>query len=106
MSNKIIVLWGFIIVSLVCTIYFIGVKYQSEIKYINLKEEVKESTKKYIEDNDIKLPLKITSEELESKGYIGELRLDNKICACDINVKKQFLFYSFDLDFECIKVEE
>ncbi len=105
MSNKIIALWGFIIVSLVCSVYFIGVKYQSEIKYINLKETIKDAARKYVEDNETKLPITITTEELESKGYIGELKLDDKVCAADITVKKKFLFYSYDVKFECVNTE-
>ncbi len=105
MSNKIIVLWGFIIVFLVCAVYFIGLKYEGEIKYINLKKEIKESVKEYIDDKDITLPFSITSETLESEGYIGALELDEKICAADISVSKKFLFYSYDIKFTCINPE-
>lgn len=105
MSNKVIVLWGFIIVFLVCSVYFIGLKYEGEIKYINLKKEIKESVKEYINDNDIDLPFSITSENLESEGYIGELKLDDKVCAADITVSKKFLFYSYDIKFTCINTE-
>lgn len=105
MSNKIIVLWGFIIVILVCAIYFIGIKYENEIEYINLKTEVKEAVKKYIKDNDLVLPITLTTEELESKGYIGELRIEEKVCAADVTVSKKFLFYSFDIDFTCVNTE-
>ena len=41
MNNKIIVVWGIIIIILVSIIYYIGITYQNEIKYISLKEEVK-----------------------------------------------------------------
>lgn len=105
MSNKVIVLWGFIIVFLVCSIYFIGLKYEGEMKYINLKKEIKESVKDYIDDNDVTFPFTITSETLESEGYIGELKLDEKICAADVNVSKKFLFYSYDIKFTCINTE-
>lgn len=105
MSNKLIVLWGFIIVLLVCIIYFIGIKYEDEIKYVNLKNDVKESVKKYIDDNEVELPFSITTEELEEKGYIDELKLNEKICAADVKVSKKFLFYSFDIKFTCINTE-
>jgi len=105
MSNKLIVLWGFIIVLLVSIVYFIGIKYQDEIKYVNLKNDVKEATKKYVEDNDLELPLSITTEELEEKGYIGELKLNEKICAADVKISKKLLFYSFDIKFTCVNVE-
>lgn len=106
MSNRLIVLWGFIIVSLVCIIYFIGIKYESEIKYINLKTEVKEATKKYVDDKSLSLPFKITTEQLESEGYIGELKLDEKVCAADITIDKKFLFHTFDIKFTCINLDE
>lgn len=106
MSNKIIVLWGFIIVMLVCAIYFIGIKYENEIKYINLKTEVKEATKKYVDDKDLDLPFTITTEQLESEGYIKELRLDDKVCAADVVISKKFIFHTFDIKFTCVNTSE
>lgn len=106
MSNKIIIVWGSLITLLVCALFLIGSKYKGEVKYISLKEEVKTSVKKYIKDNNLKLPLEITSEELESLGYIKELRLEDKICACDIYVSKKLLFTNYDIDFTCITSEE
>ena len=100
MSNKIIVLWGFIIVMLVCTIYFIGIKYE------NLKTEVKEATKKYVDDKDLDLPFTITTEQLESEGYIKELRLDDKVCAADVVISKKFIFHTFDIKFTCVNTSE
>lgn len=105
LNNKIIVLWGFIIVMLVCAVYFIGIKYENEIKYINLKTEVKEAAKKYVDDKELDLPFSVTTEILESEGYIGELKLDDKVCAADITVSKRFIFHTFDIKFTCVNVE-
>jgi len=106
MSNKLIVVWGAVIILLVGTIYFIGVKYEDELKYISLKNELKSSVKKYIKDNDVKLPFEISTEELEEQEYIGELKLDDKICAADIKVEKNFIFYDYNIDFTCIAIDE
>ena len=105
MSNKIIVFWGFIIVSIVCAIYFIGIKYESELKYVNLKNEVKRASKRYIKDKDAKLPITITTETLENEGYIKELKLDEKVCAADVKVLKKFFFYAYDIKFVCVNTE-
>ena len=105
MNNKVIVLWGFVIVLLILVIYFIGVKRQSEIEYIKLKEEVKEATSKYIDNFDKDLPLEITTEELEEEGYIEELTLNDKICEADIEVSKKFLWKDYQIKFTCINKE-
>lgn len=103
MNEKIIALWGFIIILLVGIICFVGIHYEDEIEYIKLKEEVKDSVKKYIKSEDAPLPLEITTEELEEKKYIKELKLDEKVCAADVKVKKVFwVFKSYDIDFTCI----
>jgi len=102
MSNKIIIVWGLIIVSLVCAVYFIGIKYEEELKYVNLKNEVKESVKNYVEEKELDLPLTVTTETLESEGFIGELKLGEKICAADVKVSKKWLFYSYDINFVCV----
>lgn len=106
MSNKLIIVWGSIIILLVGTIYFIGVRYEDELKYVSLKNELKGTVKEYIKDNNSKLPLKLTTEELEEQGIIGELKIDDKICAADILVDKKFIFYDYDIEFTCIKVED
>ena len=102
MSNKIIILWGFIIISLVSIITYVGVTKKEEIKFINLKNELKVKVKKYIKDNDIELPFEITSEKLEEEGYISPLILDNKLCAADIKVTEKFIFKNYDVKFTCI----
>ena len=106
MNNKIIVVWGIIIIILVSIIYYIGISYQNEIKYFSLKEEVKIAVKDYISSEKItKYPFKITTEELEEKGYLKELKLGNKLCAADIEVTKK-VFKSYDIEFTCVNVEK
>ena len=106
MSNKIIILWGSIIILLITILFIIGINYEKEIKYINIKQEVKESVKKYIKENNIKNDFEITSEELESEGYLKEIKLDDKICAADISVKKVLIFKKYNIEFTCIKNKE
>lgn len=106
MSNKLIIVWGSLIILLVCTLFLIGSKYKGEVKYISLKEEVKTSVKKYMKDNNLKLPLEITSEELETLGYIKELKLEDKTCVCDIYVSKKLIFTNYDINFTCITSKE
>lgn len=106
MSNKVIIVWGSIIILLITILFIIGINYEKEIKYINIKQEVKESVKKYMKDNNLKAPLAITSEELVSLGYIKELKLDDKICAADISVKKVLIFKKYNIEFTCIKNKE
>lgn len=106
MSNKIIILWGSIIILLITILFIIGINYEKEIKYINIKQEVKESVKKYIKENNIKDNFEITSEELESEGYLKEIKLDDKICAADISVKKVLIFKKYNIEFTCIKNKE
>lgn len=106
MSNKTLVIWGSIIIFLVCVIFIIGTFYKSEIKYITLKEEVKTSTKEYINKHDVTYPFKITTEELESLGYLDELLIDDKVCAGDISVTKKWIFKSYKIDFTCITKEK
>ncbi|MCI8331142.1 MAG: hypothetical protein HFE04_03485 [Bacilli bacterium] len=106
MSNKLIIIWGSVIILLVGTIYFIGVKYEEELKYISKKNELKEVVKEYIKDNHTKLPIKITTEELEEQEYIEEIKMEDKICAADIKVSKKLIFYDYDIEFTCIKIEE
>ena len=102
MSNKIIVLWGSLIIILVTVICYIAITKKEEIKFINLKQDLKENVRKYLKENDVELPFEITSEELEEKGYIEPLVLGNKLCAADIKVTKKIIFKKYDIQFTCI----
>ena len=106
MSNKVMIVWATLVTSILLGIYAFASYYKDELKYISLKEEVKSDVLNYIKEKNVKLPLNITSEELEEKGYIKELRLDDKVCAADIRVDKKFMFYNYDIDFTCISTEE
>lgn len=103
MSKKVIALWGFIVVALAAIIYIIGITKEEELKYISLKNDVREATKEYIKNNNIKdYPFTITTEELEEKDYLGELKLENKLCAADITVTKKFILKKYKIEFTCI----
>ena len=106
MSNKVIVQWGSIIVFLVCVIFVIGTFYQNEIKYITLKEEVKTSAKEYINKHEVTYLFKITTEELESLGYLDELKIEDKVCIADVTVTKKWIFKKYKIDFTCITKEK
>ena len=106
MSNKLIVLWGSVIVFLVCVIFVIGVFYKSDIKYVTLKEEVKTSTKEYINKHDITYPFTITSQELVSLGYLDKLEIDDKECSARVLVSKKWIFKNYKIDFTCINKEK
>lgn len=107
MSNKTIIIWILLISVLVFIIGYIGITKKDELEYINLKNKVKEITKDYIHDNNIdKFPFTITTEELEEKDYLDELKLNNKVCAGDIKVTKKFVFYKYDIKFTCVNVEK
>ena len=107
MNKRIFIVWGLLIALLVLGIGYIGITKKEEIKYISLKNEVKKATKEYINDNNIKVyPFKITTEKLEEKDYLKELKINNKVCAGDIVVNKKIIFYSYDIKFTCVNVEK
>lgn len=106
MSNKVIIVWGFIITMLVLIIYLLGIKYDDEKEYIGLKKEIKESALKYIEENNIEIPFIISSNELIEKGYLDELKLDDKICISTVEVNKWMTFKSFNISLKCEYVPE
>lgn len=107
MSKKVIVLWSIIVVGLFLTILVIGITNKEELKYIKLKNEVKEVTKEYIKDNKInKFPVTISSEVLEEKDYLDGLKLDDKSCVCDVIVNKKLIFYTYNISFTCINTEK
>ncbi len=107
MNKKVIALWGFIIVALVIIIFIIGITKEEELKYISLKNDIREATNEYIENNNIKdYPFTITTEELEEKDYLDELKLENKLCVADVTVTKKFIFKKYNIKLTCINVEK
>ena len=107
MNNKTIVIWVSLIVLLTLGIGIIGITKQDELKYIEAKNELKKATKEYIKDNKINsFPITITSETLEEKDYIKEIKIDKNICAADITVAKKFIFNKYKIKFTCINSQK
>ena len=105
MSNKVIVLWGSVIVLLVLAIYTFGVMRKDNLKQLEAEKLVKESLNNYMDDNEIELPYKTTTEELIKNGYLEEIIVDNRVCNATVTVKKKLLGKDYDIKFTCINEE-
>ena len=99
MSNKIVVLWGSIVFLLVISIYLIGLNRQKE--EVKLEEKVKSATIKYMDDNNLSVPLELNSQTLIDEEYLDELKLNNKACEATIKVTKKYIFKNYDIKFKC-----
>ena len=106
MSNKIIALWGFIVVSIVAAILVIGFNYKKELEYVDMKQTIRKSVYAYMGDNDVTLPFKISTEKLEEENYLDELKLGDRLCAADVMVDKKFIIYKYDIEFTCVDVSK
>ncbi len=104
MSNKVILVWGGLVVVIISTILLLGYKFNGEIEYVKMKQSIRNSVYNYIGDNDVKFPLEISTEKLEEENYLEEIRIGNKLCAADVVVNKKFVIYNYDISFTCVDV--
>lgn len=99
MSNKVIVFWGFLIVSLVLGIYAIGYYKKEELTIIKNDKFVKDAINKYIENEDIIFPFETTSEYLTNLGILEEkIIINNKECIAIIKASDKD---NYDINYNC-----
>ena len=104
MNNKIIVLWGFIIFGLVISIYILGISKSDEVKYDEIKDNLKLSVNNYLADNDL-WPVNsvtVSSEELIENNYMNELSYENSKCFADVIVTNTGKKYNYEYDITCV----
>ncbi len=83
--NRVSIIWGGILFSLVVLLTVFGFLYKSKtIEYRQLEEKLINISEKYVEAKFLypeeKQALKITLEELKNEGYIDELKNGNENC--------------------------
>lgn len=104
MNNKIIVLWGFIIFGLVISIYILGISKSDEVKYNELKENLKLSIDNYLSDNNLwpSNTITISSEELIENNYLNNLTYEGSECSADVIVTNNGKKYNYEYDITCV----
>ena len=104
MNNKIIILWGFIIFGLVISIYLIGINKSEEVKYKELKENLKLSVDNYLTDNNLwpEKNITITSKDLIENNYLNELYYEGSKCSASILVTNNKGKYNYKYDITCV----
>ncbi len=104
MNNKIIILWGFIVFGLVISIYLIGISKSDEVKYNELKESLKLSINRYLDDYDLwpTDSITITSEELIENDYLNDLVYEGSKCSASVVVTKASSKYKYEYDISCV----
>lgn len=103
MSNKILIIWTFLVVFILSTIYILGSYYLKNEEFIILKKEYKSEVKSYLKVNNFYPDNKmvVESKELINNGFIEEIKLKEKKCNAQAIVTKIFLFYFYDIDLKC-----
>ena len=105
MTNKTIVIWGLIVISIVSVITYFGININNNKNYINMENTLKEAVIKYIDYEKKELPITITSDELKELDYLNELKYDDKICSAKVYVKKIIFWKNYEMNFTCSKKE-
>ena len=106
MSGKFIFLWSVIILSLIISIAYLGIKEEKHEKYKEMENTLKIAVNKYIDYENKKIPFKITSEELIEKDYLKDLTYENHTCSAIINVNKLLFWNKYKIEFTCSKENE
>ena len=107
MNRLVMVVWGLIICALCTIILMIGYKQKDNNKeLLNLQSNLKEATKLYIKDHNIKLGVsestKIYIEDLVNEKYISEDDEEiDKYCVDSVVYSNGIIKDSFKINSEC-----
>ncbi len=106
MNTKVIILWGFIVVCLILSIFFIGITNKEALRLsAKFDKEVKAAAKEYIEEEGLSIPAKFSSEDLFSDAEEYPLVDGNKRCTASISVKKILFVNNYDIRYTCERVD-
>ena len=105
MSNKLIVLWGTIIVLLVSAVFVIGKLYKEDKFLIETQKLLKTNVSKYLDDYgkwpSINDEIKISSNELIELDYIEPIKNESKECSAVISIKNVNKKYKYKYTVNC-----
>jgi len=105
-NNKIVVLWGVIIFSLITLIYVLGVNETKKEDYTEFKELVRLGVDSYMDDNK-KWPksgeiFSISLKDLNKYDYISSLKYNNYNCDGEVFVEKYNNKYNYEYKLKCV----
>jgi len=107
MNNKVIVIWGFIIIALVTSIYLIGINKNKKEDYTEFKEILEIGLEDYLDDFDMWPNTgevkEVILEDLLDKEYISSLAYNDRVCKGVIKVERVKSKYNYNYNIECIK---
>lgn len=106
MNNKFMLIWFIVILIIFGSILTYSVNYMKKHPFLKLEHKIKESAKNYMKDYEgIKpdkfIELTITSEELQKKDYLEELKYKNKKCSGKVVVKNENNKYKYIPNIVC-----
>ncbi|MCI8394541.1 MAG: hypothetical protein HFH86_03560 [Bacilli bacterium] len=106
--QRIKIIWGAFLITLVVMLTFIGFLYKNKSgAYKQLEKELEESAKKYVDARflypDEKDFVKISFEEMKSSGFIEELKKDEDVCDGYVIVKHNGSIFEYKGFVSCPK---
>lgn len=106
--NRIGIIWGIILFSLVLLLTIFGFLYKSKtIEYRQMEEQIVNLSQKYVEAKfiypDEKQSLKITLDELKSNGYIEDFKKENENCDGYVILSHDGFVYNYKGYIKCPK---
>lgn len=105
MNDRIIIIWGFLVILIASSIMLLGNYYNKNSEYIETNKIIKEHLREYIKKEKIKIPflsvVDIDSKELKDKFYIEEIKMGNSSCEFTSKVKNFLILKTYKTDYKC-----
>ena len=100
MGKKVYIAWGFLVVSIVCLLVFIGFETDKQISdYVHLESELEEAASMYSVNENVDIPsdekVKINIKVLKKKGYVKSISVGDDTCSGSVIISKKSSINSF-----------
>ena len=103
MNKKLMIIWGMLVIIICLTLLLIGFSKKDKV-LLKLERELKTSSKKYINDNHIKIGFNesyvIKINDLIDGNYIDDENID-EYCIKKIIVSKGIFLYEYEINKDC-----
>ncbi len=107
MGKKVYIAWGFLVVSIIGLLVFIGFETNKQISdYIHLENELEEAASIYVHNENVDLTggeVKINIKKLKNKGYIDSISVGDDTCSGSVIVTNNHMKNSYNAQIKCKK---
>ena len=106
MGKRVYIAWGFLVVSIIGLLIYIGFETDKQIsEYVHLESELEEAASIYIVNEKVDIPsgeeFKLNIKVLKKKGYVDSISVGDDTCSGSVIISNKSSINSYNAQIKC-----